>query len=105
MDYRAFQDYEVKFRADIPQSDVPASLPSRPAQPNNQGRETIIQLNTFNVLQYPTKKVYQYDVSITQFNKPVDQAKRSFIRKLWMSKAVQSKTGKGWLYDGNKLAW
>jgi len=105
MDFHAFQHYEGRFRADKTKNDIPQTLPSRPSQPNNQGRETVVQLNTFNVLQYPTKDVYQYDVSITQFDKPVDQAKRSFIRKLWMSKAVQDKTGKGWLYDGNKLAW
>lgn len=106
MDFHAFRDYEVKLQdANDSQVDQSASLPSRPAKPNSQGRETIVQLNTFNVLSYPTKKVYQYDVTIFQAGKPVDEKKRTFIKKIWQSKAVQSKIGKGWLYDGNKLAW
>jgi len=24
---------------------------------------------------------------------------------MWNSKAVQEKLGKGWIFDGNKLAW
>jgi len=43
--------------------DVPASLPQRPKQFNNLGREISLTLNTFNVLQSPTTVVHQYDVS------------------------------------------
>lgn len=106
MDFKAFRDYEVKIReADHLKSDISTTLPSRPSKPNAQGRETTVQLNTFNVLSYPKQKVYQYDVQIMQGKTPVDDKKRTFIKKVWHSKAIQGKIGQGWLYDGNKLAW
>jgi hypothetical protein len=46
---------------------VPRGLPQRPAQLNKQGKEIAVKLNTFNVQQMPTIKVYQYDVSFPEF--------------------------------------
>lgn len=106
MDLYAFRDFEVKLHnADSIKSDISLTFPTRPSKPNSLGRETTVQLNTFNVQAYPTKKVYQYDVSIFQGKFPIDENKRTFIKKVWQSKAVVGKIGKGWLYDGNKLAW
>jgi eukaryotic translation initiation factor 2C len=86
-------------------NDVSQNLPVRPVNGNTQGRETMVQLNFFNVQQFPMKKVYQYDVTMIRAQGQVDEKQRNFMRKAWASKAVQNKIGKGWLYDNNKLAW
>ena len=31
--------------------------------------------------------------------------KRGLIQKVWQSKAVQSKLGKGFIFDGVKIGW
>jgi len=38
-------------------------IPKRPA-PSKLGREILVGLNTFNVMAFPQKKVYQYSVSL-----------------------------------------
>ncbi|KAF2263506.1 Piwi-domain-containing protein [Lojkania enalia] len=84
---------------------LPDSLPARPAQFNNLGKECTLTLNTFNVLQAPTTKVYQYDVG---WGSETDSSKRALVKKIWDSKAVKSALGEPenlWIYDGNKLAW
>jgi eukaryotic translation initiation factor 2C len=42
---------------------VPSSLPQRPKQFNQYGKETTVMLNTFNVIKAPTTIAHQYDVS------------------------------------------
>lgn len=91
--------------ADGSKNEIPQNLPARPVKGNTQGRETTVQLNFFNVQQFPMKKVYQYDVTMIRAQGQVDEKQRGFMRKAWGSKAVQNKIGKGWLYDNNKLAW
>lgn len=78
---------------------VPSELPKRPGM-NKQGREVSIGLNTFNVLKFPTKPVYQYDVLIGS-----GAEKRGLIKKIWNSTTVQKDLGQGWIFDGNRLAW
>jgi hypothetical protein len=91
--------------ADGSKNDLPQNLPVRSAKGNTQGRETTVQLNFFNVQQVPMKKVYQYDVTMLRPHGQVDEKQRNFMRKIWGSKALQNKIGKGWLYDNGKLAW
>lgn len=45
--------------------DIPEELPQRPEKFNTIGKEINIQLNTYPVLSFPKKKVYQYDVSFS----------------------------------------
>jgi len=99
-DFRRFTEI-----ADGSKNDLPQNLPVRPIKGNTQGRETTVQLNFFNVQQVPMKKVYQYDVTMLRPHGQVDEKQRNFMKKIWGSKAVQSKIGKGWLYDNGKLAW
>ena len=79
--------------------DQPTILPSRPA-PSKLGQAAKIGLNTFNVIEYPTKKVYQYDVLI---NKGDD--KRGLIKSVWESQTVKQAIGDDFIWDGNVLAW
>ena len=103
MDLDAYRRYV--HIADGSKNELPQNLPSRPAKGNTQGRETTVQLNFFNVQQFPMKKVYQYDVTMVRAQGQVDEKQRTFMRKAWGSKAVQAKIGKGWLFDNGKLAW
>ena len=79
--------------------DQPTILPTRPA-PSKLGQAVKIGLNTFNVIEYPTKKVYQYDVLI---NKGDD--KRGLIKSVWESQTVKQAIGDDFIWDGNVLAW
>ncbi|KAF2087202.1 Piwi-domain-containing protein [Saccharata proteae CBS 121410] len=78
---------------------LPEYVPKRNGY-NNVGKETIVGLNMFDVLSYPSKFVFQYDITIGN-----GQEKRGLIKSIWHSDALQSKIGKGWLFDGNKIAW
>ncbi|KAI0814058.1 Piwi domain-containing protein [Xylaria sp. FL0064] len=72
---------------------------------NTQGKPIQVQLNVFPVNEFSSKKVYQYDVSISP--EPTKQPK-ALINKLWNSKPVQEaiiKAGGRWINDGKKLAW
>lgn len=75
-------------------------MPSRPLGPSSLGAQTKIGLNTFNVESMPTKSVYQFEVMIGS-----GAEKRGLIKKVWQSKTVQQALGKGWIFDGNRLAW
>lgn len=77
----------------------PTPLPPRTA-PSKLGQAAKIGLNTFNVTEYPTKPVYQYDVMI---NKGDD--KRGLIKSIWESQAVKKAIGDDFIWDGNLLAW
>ncbi|PSN62707.1 Piwi-domain-containing protein [Corynespora cassiicola Philippines] len=84
---------------------LPDSLPQRPAHLNKLGREIVVRLNTFNVLQAPNTIIYQYDVS---WGADTDATKRVLIKKIWNSRTVKKALGEPqnlWIYDGNKLAW
>lgn len=83
------------------QTEKNATLPARPEKPNTLGREVAVGLNTFHVVGFPSKKVHQYDVTISGSG----DIKRMVIMKVWKSKAVQSGLDQSWLFDGNKLAW
>ncbi|KAI9724962.1 MAG: hypothetical protein M1812_000238 [Candelaria pacifica] len=83
--------------------DMPTELMARPKNGNTTGKEVTIDVNSFNVLQYPTKTVFQYDVQVGS-----GKEKRGLIKKIWNSAAVKAKLftpGSGWIFDGNKIAW
>lgn len=79
--------------------DVPGTMPKR-TSPSTLGQGIQVGLNTFNVEILPTASVYQFDVMIGN-----GVEKRGLVSKVWKSKAVQAELGKGWIFDGNKLAW
>jgi hypothetical protein len=59
---------KTKFRhlnvdTDKHEYDVPAVLPSRPGF-NTTGQAVQVNLNSFPIIQYPDKTIYQYDVSV-----------------------------------------
>lgn len=49
------------------QYDMPTELMARPKIGNTTGKEVTIEVNSFSVLQFPTKTVYQYDVSSSHY--------------------------------------
>jgi hypothetical protein len=57
---RRFRNFDIDTNAF--KVTIPASLPQRPAKFNTFGKEAVLTLNTFNVVQSPTLPVYQYDV-------------------------------------------
>ncbi|KAK5279402.1 Protein argonaute, partial [Cryomyces antarcticus] len=58
MDIFVFRKFDQLTRDE--KYDVPTDLPKRPAA-NKTGKEIVVGLNTFNIVAYPTKAVYQYD--------------------------------------------
>lgn len=75
-------------------------LPPRPSGPSKLGTATSIGLNTFHVEAMPSKSVWQFEVNIGS-----GAEKRGLLKKVWSSKAVRQALGKGWIFDGNRLAW
>ncbi|KAH0563129.1 hypothetical protein GP486_002298 [Trichoglossum hirsutum] len=81
---------------------IPTALLQRKGW-NTEGQQIAIQVNSYKILNWPTKKVYQYDVLIGS-----GIERRALIKKVWHSNVVKERiggTGAGWLFDGNKLAW
>ncbi|KAF1920317.1 ribonuclease H-like domain-containing protein [Ampelomyces quisqualis] len=85
---------------------IPSSLPQRPKNFNTFGKETVITLNTFNVVKTPDTVVHQYDLHFT--GDAQDYTKRVLLKKIFNSKGVKQALGEPsnlWVWDGNKLAW
>ncbi|GAB7346160.1 hypothetical protein MBLNU457_4905t1 [Dothideomycetes sp. NU457] len=76
-------------------------IPKRP-NPTTIGRDIAVGLNTYNVVQFPAKPVYQYNVLIGSGSE-----KKPLIKKLWLSKAVQGAlpSQNSWIFDGEKIAY
>ncbi|EXJ86436.1 hypothetical protein A1O3_03387 [Capronia epimyces CBS 606.96] len=78
---------------------LPTQFKKRPGF-NNSGSAAQVAVNAYAVTQYPTVKVYQYDVIIG-----TGAEKRVVQRKVWDSKVRKEATGPAMIYDGNRLAW
>lgn len=70
-----------------------------------RGRPTEVYANSYEVTNFPTKTVIQYDVQIGDVT-----TRRALIKKVWQSSQVKNALGgeANWrsvLFDGNKLAW
>ena len=81
------------------QYSLPTEFAKRPGF-NSTGRAVNVNVNAFQVMQYPKVKIYQYDVVIG-----AGAEKRAVQRKVWDSKARKNATGPQIIYDGNRLAW
>ncbi|KAI9823313.1 MAG: hypothetical protein M1832_002537 [Thelocarpon impressellum] len=80
--------------------DIPTELPLRPKQTVSVGKEVNLRINSYNILKYPERTVYQYDIQVGN-----GVEKRGLIKKVWGSEAIRRVTGPSWIYDGNKIAW
>ncbi|KAK4556352.1 Protein argonaute [Recurvomyces mirabilis] len=76
-----------------------AAMPPR-VGPSKLGSSVKVGLNTFRVKKTPSKKVYQFDVIIGNGDE-----KRGLNKHMWECPALKAALGKGWIFDGNKLAW
>lgn len=85
--------------ADPPQYTLPTQFQQRPSF-NTTGQAVKVNVNAYAVQQYPTIKIFQYDVVIGS-----GAEKRPVQRKVWESKLRKEATGPPMLYDGNRLAW
>ena len=55
---------QVKFRfADMTKYAIPTQLMRRPAVGNTSGLAATVAINSYPIMSYPRKNVYQYDVS------------------------------------------
>ena len=77
----------------------PVSLTERPGFVG-LGREAKVNINCYPITAYPSKIVWQYDVTVGD---NID--KRGLIQKVWDSSRVRTALKPGWIFDGNKLAW
>lgn len=104
---------------------MPTTLMPRPEKFNTSGKEGIININSHRILSYPTKKIWQYDVSkmapviflkisgrlgllttkTSQINIGNGAEKRGLIKSVWESQAVKNNVGNGFIFDGNKIGW
>lgn len=48
-------------------------------------------------MEFPTKKVYQFEVLVGSGDE-----KRGLIKKVWESKAIKNTLGSGWVFDGEQ---
>jgi eukaryotic translation initiation factor 2C len=89
---------------------LPKVLPER-KKLSTLGRPTDVEVNCYDAVftkfDDPNFKVYQWDVKIepktvSRSGKP---PKRAFKEILWQSNKVQSTLGRGWLYNGDAIAW
>ncbi|PVH96601.1 Piwi-domain-containing protein [Periconia macrospinosa] len=103
------QATHLKFDTDAFKITPPQNLPQRPTEFTKLGKETLVQLNSFNVLNYPSRDVWQYDVVIPKpSNMKEEKNMRVFAKKLWNSNTVKEELQESqhhWIFDGNKLAW
>ncbi|TKA22357.1 hypothetical protein B0A50_08176 [Salinomyces thailandicus] len=83
----------------VRRSDVPRTLPSRPA-PSKLGTAAKTSLNSFQVEALPTEPIYQFEVLIGS-----GVEKRGLVRRMWESNAVRTAVGRNVVYDGDRLAW
>ena len=74
--------------------DAPTNLATRPA-PSTLGTAIQMGLNTFDIVKFPSAKVFQYEVLVGN-----GAEKRGLIDKVWSSKAVRQALGSGWIFDG-----
>ena len=106
------------YGADDQKNAVPLDICQRPGT-NTTGKEIEVSLNAYPISKFPSKTVYQYDVSIIPFHSPGDvltylthlqvhigngAEKRAVIHKVWNSNARKSVLRQT-IFDGNKLAW
>ncbi|KAI6846917.1 Piwi-domain-containing protein [Hortaea werneckii] len=78
---------------------LPNAMPPRP-KPSTLGQAAKVGLNSFKVDLKGAKPVYQFDVLIGN-----GLEKRGLIKEVWECPSVRDALGKGWIFDGNKLAW
>jgi eukaryotic translation initiation factor 2C len=63
MEPHNFRHYDR--RTDEAKYAFPSDLPLRPKDLNSSGKAIQVRVNQFKVTQWPQKKVYQYDVSLS----------------------------------------
>ncbi|KAI7549659.1 hypothetical protein KC317_g14508, partial [Hortaea werneckii] len=78
---------------------LPNAMPPRP-KPSTLGQAAKVGLNSFKVDLKGAKPVYQFDVLIGN-----GLEKRGLVKEVWACQSVRDALGKGWIFDGNKLAW
>lgn len=109
---------EIFYETDVEQYFKSIHLVKRPGF-NTTGKEILVSVNSYPIVQYPNKTIYQYDVSFS-FNivSNLDvltscfkvlvgngAEKRVVVDKVWKSKARKEKLKGSWIFDGSKLAW
>ena len=89
---------------------LPKVLPDR-KKLSTLGKPTDLEVNCYDAVftkfNDPNFKVFQWDVKlepkvVSRSGKP---PKRAFKDVVWQSKKVQEKLGRGWLYNGDAIAW
>ncbi|EED19932.1 eukaryotic translation initiation factor eIF-2C4, putative [Talaromyces stipitatus ATCC 10500] len=71
---------------------------------NTTGREVNLLTNAYPVTQFPTKNVYQYDITILRIGKEHESLPPR-VRKFAWATTLRKSTWQQMIYDGNKLAW
>ncbi|KAI9847274.1 MAG: hypothetical protein M1837_002860 [Sclerophora amabilis] len=100
MDVSILRNYHHE-DANDPKYEFATDLPLRPKIYNTSGREAIVRINSWPIIQYPQKPVNQYDVLIGSGTE-----KRALVRKVWASPQLKKLLGgPSWIFDGNKIAW
>ena len=62
MDIKVFRHFNRSTNEE--QYDMPTELPRRPKELVTLGKEILLRINSYNITDYPTKTVHQYDVSL-----------------------------------------
>lgn len=75
------------------------NMPLRPA-PSTLGSPIKVALNTFPVITFPNRPVYQFEVMVGNGDE-----KRGLIKAVWESQAVKQVLGDDIIFDGDRMAW
>lgn len=81
----------------------PTDLALRPKDLNTLGKQILVRINQYKVLDWPQGQIYQYDVMVGSGSE-----KPGKIRLVWNSPTVQNNLrglDSHWLFDGNRIAW
>ncbi|KAH8692689.1 putative eukaryotic translation initiation factor eIF-2C4 [Talaromyces proteolyticus] len=71
---------------------------------NENGKEVELKTNCYQISQFPTKKIYQYDVTIVKAGNESATVTSTARKLVWASDIRKSKF-RQMIYDGAKLAW
>ncbi|KAI9894159.1 MAG: hypothetical protein M1814_004013 [Vezdaea aestivalis] len=91
---------EFRRDANLPQLENPNNMMLRKNDFVTKGKPVTLSVNSYVVTKIPDKVVYQYAIKVGSGSE-----KFALVKKIWHSKFVQSRLGRGWLFDMHSLAW
>ncbi|KAJ5155636.1 hypothetical protein N7492_008439 [Penicillium capsulatum] len=81
----------------------PTQIPITRQGYSTSGKEIEVMMNTFRVMEFPTRPIYQYEVNVAHAAEGIEQDRR-VIRRCWMCDTRQRELPNA-IFDGVATAW